>query len=168
MLQEAFPHLVSKAPLLRGPQVWEGSRFYVDSNLSPAQRQRIVQEIVVGHLESALTNEIQSIIGVMFPAYWRNIFIRSGWNVAWLGEIHRSAEGHKKIAGDLRITPAVLEHVEKPWASITPFFPLTQTLWLSHGRHKEAAHEPHICLHCRRTVASPDHPQFPDLSGRGS
>jgi acyl homoserine lactone synthase len=113
MLQEAFPHLVTKAAIPQSPHVWEGSRFCVDSNLPPAQRQRIVQEIVVGYLEFALAKDIHSIIGVMFPAYWRNIFIRSGWNVAWLGEIHRSAEGHKMIAGDLRITLAVLENVRK-------------------------------------------------------
>jgi acyl homoserine lactone synthase len=113
MLSEAFPHLVTKAPLPSSEKIWEGSRFCVDATLPPDQRQRIVQELVVGYLEFALAHDIRSIIGVMFPVYWKNIFIRSGWTVKWLGDVHRSAEGHKMIAGDLRVAPAVLEAVRR-------------------------------------------------------
>lgn len=113
MLKESFPHLADKEPLPASPRVWEGSRFCVDARLSPEQRQRIIQELVVGYLEFALAHEIESIIGVMFPVYWKNIFIKAGWNVAWLGEVHRSDEGHKIIAGDLRVAPAVLDAVRR-------------------------------------------------------
>lgn len=111
MLQDSFAHLADTTPLPSSPHVWEGSRFCVDARLPSDQRQRIIQELVVGYLEFALTHEIESIIGVMFPVYWKNIFIRAGWNVAWLGDVHRSDEGHKIIAGDLRVAPAVLDAV---------------------------------------------------------
>lgn len=118
MLQEAFPHLFTNAPLPSDPQVWEGSRFCVESTLPADVRKRIIQELVVGYLEFALANDIKSIIGVMFPVYWKNIFIKSGWNVQWMGDVHRSDvhrsdEGHKIVAGDLIVSEAVLRNVRK-------------------------------------------------------
>lgn len=113
MLQESFAHLADKAPLPSSPHVWEGSRFCVDARLPSEQRQRIIQELVIGYLEFALSHKLESILGVMFPVYWKNIFIKAGWNVAWLGEVQRSDEGHKIIAGELRVAPAVLEAVRR-------------------------------------------------------
>jgi acyl homoserine lactone synthase len=113
MLQECFSHLVTKRDLPKSSFIWEGSRFCVDSTLPPEQRKKIVQEIVVGYLEFALANQIKSIIGVMYPVYWKNIFIKSGWNVEWMGEIHKSNEGHKIIAGDLKVSRDVLQHVRQ-------------------------------------------------------
>jgi acyl homoserine lactone synthase len=113
MLQEVFPHLVKKIALPRSYEVWEGSRFCVDSSLSPEMRLRIIREIVIGYLEFGLEHGIKTIIGVMFPAYCRNIFIKNGWDVEWLGETARSAEGHKIIAGSLTISKAVLRRVRQ-------------------------------------------------------
>lgn len=111
MLQEAFPHLVTQKALPQDRSVWEGSRFCIDAALPPFERKRIMHELVVGYLEFALNHGIKSIIGVMYPVYWKNIFIRSGWQVEWLGDVHKSAEGHKMIAGELRVSQAVLDHV---------------------------------------------------------
>lgn len=111
MLQEVFPHLVTKTEMPSDPTVWEGSRFCVDAALEPEQRKRIIQEIVIGYLEFALSQDIQSIIGVMYPVYWKNIFIKSGWDVAWLGEVQKSEEGYKIIAGDLKVSQEVLQNV---------------------------------------------------------
>jgi acyl homoserine lactone synthase len=111
MLQEVFPHLVNKIPLPKGPKVWEGSRFCVDASLEPAKRQRIIQEIVIGYLEFGLAQGITRIIGVMYPAYCRNIFIRNGWDVEWLGDVSKSVEGHKIVAGSLSISEAILQKV---------------------------------------------------------
>jgi len=113
MLQEVFPYLVTKTELPQDSTVWEGSRFCVDSSLPPDIRKSIIQEIVVGYLEFALDHNIRSIIGVMYPVYWRNIFIKSGWNVEWIGDVQKSEEGHKIIAGDLRVSRAVLDQVRK-------------------------------------------------------
>ncbi|MCK6418181.1 MAG: hypothetical protein L6Q57_04495 [Alphaproteobacteria bacterium] len=113
MLQQSFAHLVDKIPLPVNPSVWEGSRVFISTTLEPVERKRVMQEIVVGYLEFALAHEIKSIIGVMYPIYWKNIFIKSGWNVEWLGDVHKSAEGHKIVAGDLRVSPEVLNHVRQ-------------------------------------------------------
>ena len=110
MLQESFSHLAT-GELPNSPDIWEGSRFCIDKNLAPDERKTIIQEIVIGYLEFCLERNIKSIIGVMYPAYWRSIFIRSGWDVEWMGDIHKSDEGHKIIAGDLRASEATLKRV---------------------------------------------------------
>ena len=111
MLQQAFPHLVTRTDLPQESGVWEGSRFCIEASLPPAERKQIVHEIVVAYLEFALAYNISNIIGVMYPVYWKNIFIQSGGNVEWMGDIHRSEEGHKIIAGNLKVSQAVLDHV---------------------------------------------------------
>ena len=111
MLEEVFPHLVSKTPIPKSHRVWEGSRFCIDSGLQPETRKRIMQEMVVGYLEFGLDQGISHFVGVMYPAYWRNIFISNGWDVEFLGEPHKSEEGHKIIAGRGIVSRATLEKV---------------------------------------------------------
>jgi len=113
MLQEIFPHLVSKTPMPKSYRIWEGSRFCVDSSLPPEMRKRIVQEIILGYLEFGLDQRITRFVGVMYPAYWRNIFIKNGWDVEFLGEPQRSEEGHKIIAGSVRVSSAALSRVRE-------------------------------------------------------
>ena len=111
MLQEIFPQLVSKITLPKSYRIWEGSRFCVDAKLPPETRKRIIQEIIVGYLEFGLDQGVSSFVGVMYPAYWRNIFISNGWDVEFLGEPHKSDEGHKIIAGSVSVSGAALEKV---------------------------------------------------------
>jgi len=113
MLQEIFPHLVSKISLPQSAEVWEGSRFCVDASLPPQTRQRIIQELIIGYLEFGLDQGITSIVGVMYPAYCRNIFFRNGWEVEWLGDVGRSTEGYKIVAGSLSVSRAVLRKVRE-------------------------------------------------------
>jgi len=113
MLQEIFPHLVDRISLPKSHEVWEGSRFCVDASLSPEMRKRIIQEIVIGYLEFALSEGIANIIGVMYPAYWRNIFVSNGWGVEWIGEVSKSEEGHKIVAGSLPVSKSVLQKVRE-------------------------------------------------------
>jgi acyl homoserine lactone synthase len=74
-------------------------------------RKRIVQEIVAGYLEFGLNQGITHIVGVMYPAYWRNIFVSNGWDVEWLGDVSKSDEGHKIVAGSLTVSEAILQKV---------------------------------------------------------
>jgi N-acyl-L-homoserine lactone synthetase len=113
MLEEIFSHLVTKTEMPKSAEIWEGSRFCVDSSLSPRMRKRIAQELIIGYLEFALARGIKGIAGVMYPAYCRNIFIRNGWDVEWLGEPEKSQEGHKIVAGLLHVSEAVLEKVRR-------------------------------------------------------
>ena len=49
----------------------------------------------------------------MYPAYWRNVFSRNGWDIEWLGEARKSQEGHKIVAGLLPVSEAVLQKVRQ-------------------------------------------------------
>jgi acyl homoserine lactone synthase len=113
MLKESFSHMVTNMDMPSNSTVWEGSRFCIEKNLEPDLRKKIIQEIVVGYLEFALERNISKIIGVMFPAYWRGVFSNSGWDVEWMGDIHKSAEGHKIRAGCLNISQRTLFNVRK-------------------------------------------------------
>ena len=111
MLAEVFPYLVSKIPMPQSARIWEGSRFCVDANLKPETRKRIIQELIVSYLEFGLDQGLTSFIGVMLPAYWRNIFTGNGWDVEFLGAPHRSSEGHKIVAGSVTVSKAALSKV---------------------------------------------------------
>lgn len=50
-------------------------------------------------------------MGVMYPVYWRNIFMKSGWDVEWIGDPQKSAEGHTIIAGRLPVSERMLTKV---------------------------------------------------------
>jgi acyl homoserine lactone synthase len=113
MLQEVFPHLVSRVAMPKSAQIWEGSRFCVDESLAPELRQRIIQELVIGYLEFGLAQGISHMIGVMYPVYFRSIFIKNGWEVEWLGEAARSEEGHKIVAGSATVSRAALQRVRQ-------------------------------------------------------
>ena len=129
MLQEAFSHLAYET-LPKAATVWEGSRFCVDASLPPAARRRVMQEIVIGYLEFALANGIEAIVGVMFPVYWKNVFTKAGWEVTWLGDVHKSDEGHKIVAGYLPVSAQVLAKVRETTGIYEPI--------LSFGMQPEA------------------------------
>ncbi|MGH1376251.1 MAG: acyl-homoserine-lactone synthase [Alphaproteobacteria bacterium] len=111
MLEEHFPYLITKTDIPKDIETWETTRFCVDSTLDTAERKRVLHELVVSHLEFALKMNIKNIIAVTYPVFWKNIFISSGWNVEWLGDVHKSDEGFKIIAGRLAVSEEVLTHV---------------------------------------------------------
>jgi acyl homoserine lactone synthase len=113
MLQQVFPHLVTRTPMPQAADTWEASRFCVDARLPHEQRRALIGELVVSYLEFALDNSIKRIVGVMIPMYWRSIFINSGWPVEWLGDIHRDNEGRKIIAGEMPVSASILADVRR-------------------------------------------------------
>jgi acyl homoserine lactone synthase len=113
MLQEIFPYLVTNTSVPKGPDVWEGSRFCVDASLNPETRKRIIQEVIIGYLEFGLAHGVTRIVGVMCPAYCRNIFVRNGWDIEWLGDVSKSEEGYRIVAGSLAVSSAVLRKVRQ-------------------------------------------------------
>jgi hypothetical protein len=62
---------------------------------------------------------VETIVGVVPPAYCRSIFIRNGWELEWPGEVGRSIEGHGILAGALTVSEAVLRGVREKTAFIT-------------------------------------------------
>ncbi len=113
MLEEHFPYLITKRPVPKNTAIWETTRFCVDASLAPNERKRILHYLVVAHLEFSLQKKIEQIVAVTYPVFWKNIFINSGWNVEWLGDVHKSAEGFKMIAGALTVSKKTLQCVRE-------------------------------------------------------
>ena len=111
MLEEVFPHLVTDRPIPKSEKVWEGSRFCIDHKLSPDMRKRIVHEIIVGYLEAGLRFGIEGVVGLMYPAYWRRLFLNSGWDIEWMGEITLLDDGTKARSAWLPVSEEVLQKI---------------------------------------------------------
>lgn len=84
MISELWPYLLDEE-LPRSARIWESSRFAVTAP-SPL-RARIVQELVVGHLELARAEGIEAFVGVMQPRHWRRCLEDLGWPVHYLGPV---------------------------------------------------------------------------------
>jgi len=101
-------------------KILEGSRFCVDNTLPRYMREQIARELVIAYLEYGLSVGAKSIIGIMYPAYWRNLFINNGWKVEWLGEIHKTPDGKRSRAGNLVISHEILQNVRERTGIYTP------------------------------------------------
>lgn len=114
MLEEKFSNFMTarKGPVC-DERIWEGSRFCIEDSLPKEIRQRIIQEIVVGYLETALKFNVRAIIGLMHPVYWKNVFINSGWRMDFMGEALKLEDGSKARAGWLPCTEEMLLNVRR-------------------------------------------------------
>lgn len=113
MLEQVFSHLVSDITLPHSQKVWEASRFCVDERATPELRRRIIREIVLGYIEYGLDQGIDRYIGIMYPAYWRNIFTKSGWDIDWIGAETRLDSGHAIRAGWVKVSRETLANVRR-------------------------------------------------------
>jgi len=114
MLSEVFPHLVTYIEFpVHNRNVWEGSRICVDRDLPPHIRKQIINELNLAYLEFALKHGIKEIIGVMLPAYWRSVYIASGWVPVWYGDITALENGDRVRAAGLPVSEEVIANVRK-------------------------------------------------------
>jgi len=111
MLEQVFPHFVTKREIPKSEYIWEGSRFCIDHTLPLEHRRCIIQEIVVAYLETALHFGVKEIIGLMYPAYWKSIFIKSGWPIEYIGDVLKLDDGKKSCSASLPVSHAILKNV---------------------------------------------------------
>ncbi len=112
MLKDHFPTLVDDHTIFSAPDVWEGTRFCVDSRLPAAHRLHILKTISLGYLEFALERGIDRIIGLMPTLILRSVFERNGIRLDRLGEAH-AVGAHAKIqAASIEITWQQLQHAQ--------------------------------------------------------
>jgi acyl homoserine lactone synthase len=107
MLKDVWPDMVEAEELPSSSLVWEGTRIGIDRDLSPADRRRILGQLVCAYAEFGLSEGIEWIIGVMPTLIIRSLFQRSGWHVEMLGE-PRVLGGDKVRAGKLRVDEETL------------------------------------------------------------
>jgi N-acyl-L-homoserine lactone synthetase len=114
MLKKAFSHLVTNDGLPdNDPTIWEGSRLCVDKEVPPAQHKRIIHELSVAYMEFAMANGIKKIIGVMHPAYWRTVYMASGWDPFWYGDVATLPTNERVRAGGLPVSEEMMRKVRR-------------------------------------------------------
>lgn len=113
MLNEHFSYLASNIAIPSGAAVWEASRFCIDKSLDAPLRRHIAREIVVAYLEHGLRFNIEKYVGLMYPAYWRSLFVALGWQPVWLGERQRTDDGKFSRAGYVTLSQETLEKVRQ-------------------------------------------------------
>lgn len=113
MIRDIWPELIENCPLPESLSVWEATRFCVDSALPREQRQRIKHELVLAFLEFGLKNDIREMIGIMPPKLWQSVFVKSGWDIAYLGPQKDLGKDGLIIAGSMPVSLAILEKVRQ-------------------------------------------------------
>ena len=111
MLKEVFSNLANYGEIPTGRRILEGSRFCIDKNLSTSERVQVAGELVLAYLEYGLDHDIEKIIGLMYPIYWHNLFVKNGWMPFWLGDVHKTLDGKKARAGGVIVSEENLINV---------------------------------------------------------
>ena len=113
MLEEKFSRYIKNIDVPKDEHIWEGSRLCVDHTLPALQRKEIIHYIVVSYLEMALFFNVKAIIGLMYPACWQSVFIKSGWEIKFIGDVLKLEDGHKAQAAWLPVSQEILNEVRK-------------------------------------------------------
>ncbi|PCI97000.1 MAG: hypothetical protein COB14_09540 [Alphaproteobacteria bacterium] len=113
MLEEQFSHFVTDMEIPKNERIWEGSRFCIDNTLNAPSRKKIINEIVVAYLEACLFFDVHSVVGLMYPAYWRGLFIQAGWPIEFIGDVIKLDDGHKARAAILPVSQSILANVRE-------------------------------------------------------
>ncbi len=111
MIKDLWPTFVTTMPLPCQEDIWESSRFCIDSALPAVKRQQIKYEILQAKIEYALALGIKGMVGVMPPLIWRAVFINSGWPVDHIGPVTELATGEKIVAGWMHVNPEILAKI---------------------------------------------------------
>jgi acyl homoserine lactone synthase len=96
MLADHFADLVDDKSIFDAENVWEGTRFCIDSRLPAEKRLKICHHICAGYVEYGLLKGIDNIIGLMPTLILRSVFERSGICLDRLGAA-RQIGAHSKI-----------------------------------------------------------------------
>lgn len=121
MLSDCFGHMVDDAQFLpHQDDIWEGSRFCIAKDEHASVRKRIAQELILAYLEYGLDSGITAYLGLMYPIYWKHLFIDAGWHPEWLGEAQRTNDGKMARAGLVRVSSEILEQMREKTQILDP------------------------------------------------
>ena len=132
MLADHFPDLVDDKAIFRSDDVWEGTRFCVDSRLSAEQRLKISHHICAGYVEFGLSRGADRIIGLMPTLILRSVFERAGIDLQRLGPT-------RKIGAHSKIQAAAISIDEQQLAGVAGKTGLSNVLGLCPGVEDHAA-----------------------------
>lgn len=110
MLNEIFPSLVLDQPNLVNEDIWEGTRYCIDKDVSPELRRQIINEMALAYLEFGLLNGLRKIVGMMPTAIYKSVFEKPGIEMEYLGDV-QIIDGLKCRAVAIPVNRQQLENV---------------------------------------------------------
>ncbi len=128
MLQDLWPDLVEDKKQFSDPQIWEGTRFCINKDLSAEQRRKVCYEISLAYVEYGLMTGIKKIIGMMPTLILRSVFERSGIYLERLGPIHEMAGFHKVQAAGIPVNLEQIKNVQRKTGLFSAFTTSTEQL----------------------------------------
>ncbi len=111
MLADHFPSLVDDPSLFGRSDVWEGTRFCVDSRLPPELRLTISRTLSAAYVTFGLNRGVSKIIGMMQTLILRSVFERAGIELERLGSVQKIGDQAKVQAAAIDIHPDQLTRV---------------------------------------------------------
>ena len=111
MLEDHFSELVTDKQIFAQDNIWEGTRFCIDSRLEASKRRAICQELCCGYLEFGLQRGISQIIGLMPTLILRSVFERSGVCLERLGPVERVGQHARIQAASIRVGESQLTRI---------------------------------------------------------
>jgi N-acyl-L-homoserine lactone synthetase len=112
MIEEIWPYLI-KGDLPKSDTVWESSRFCVDKNIPHEKRLEVLINLVAAGQLFGLKNDIEYFVGVMHPAIWRSVFIKNGWPIEALGDVHTLEDGSKVVAAKMPVSQKIMNEINQ-------------------------------------------------------
>lgn len=85
MIGDVWPHLVTRTEVPKSPHVWEASRLGVDRRLSPAQRSKVLDQLILAYMEAGLMVGAKQLIAIMPVKFWTKVFHKRGWPTTPVG-----------------------------------------------------------------------------------
>lgn len=134
MLEELWPDKITGAELPHAENVWEATRFGVDTDLSFKQRMQIVRELMCALLEYAMMHGIDEIIGMSSVSLIHGMFARNGWKADMISPVW-NIDGVDVQAGILPVSMEVLQNVRR----CTKVSNVLHLLGEDHAQVREAA-----------------------------
>lgn len=104
MIKEVWPEVIEKIPMPGAGNIYEGSRFVIDSDVPKDKKTVIKQELVCAMMEYGLDNNIEYYIGVMPDNFWKSVFVKSGWSIESLGKTIVADDGSHIYAAKFEVS----------------------------------------------------------------
>ena len=128
MIRDLWPNMVTEMPLPASDEIWESSRFCIDSACPAQIRQQIKLEILQAKIEYSLALGIRGMIGVMPPLIWRAVFVNSGWPVDHIGPVTALETGEKVVAGWMHVNAEILSRIRSKTQLSESLLPQAQSI----------------------------------------
>lgn len=112
MIKQLWPDLVQGHDLPSAPEVWEATRFGVEPNLSPTERNRVTGEIVLACLEFGLMQGIRRYLVLMPVPIISRVIGGAGCTYAYLGE-PRTLGRHRVAVASVDVSAEILREARR-------------------------------------------------------